>query len=59
MIAEWNEYLDYELATLTRAILGAVPAAGSLASSQSVRKISDPDQIAALFDSLGAATHNG
>jgi len=57
LIKEWNEYLDYELKTLTRAILGAVPAASMLggfggAPTSNVIKLTDPEQVGGFFDAL-------
>jgi len=58
LVAEWNEYLNYELSVYARAILGALPAAGALGSSGAasgtagVVHLTEPDQIAGFFDAL-------
>jgi hypothetical protein len=58
LLAEWNEYLNYELSIYARAILGAIPAAGALSSSgaasgtDGVIRLTDPDQVAGFFDSI-------
>lgn len=58
LLAEWNEYLNYELSIYARAILGALPAAGALSSSgaasgtDGVVRLTEPDQIAGFFDAL-------
>jgi len=33
-VVEWNEYLNWEIAQWTKAILGALPAAGSMGGGQ-------------------------
>lgn len=57
MIAEWNEYMNWELATLTRAILGAVPAAKSIGAGEPDGNIhlTRPEDIGNFFDALNAS----
>ena len=55
MIEEWNEYLDYELETLTRAILGTLPMAkGMMGGGGQVgaMKLTDPGKIGNFLDSI-------
>ena len=55
MVNEWNEYLDYELETLTRAIVGAVPAINQMGGGgggSSEIRLTDPDRIGGFLDSL-------
>lgn len=52
MIAEWNEYLNYELSQLAQAVLGAVPAARNMSGSNNAIKLTDPEQIGGFFDAL-------
>jgi len=53
MIAEWNEFLNWELAQYAEAILGAIPAGGSVAAEAgNVKYIKDPEEIAGFLDSL-------
>jgi len=54
-IVEWNEYLNYELATLTRAILGALPAARQIGENGGGPvRLTKPEDVAAFFDGLNA-----
>lgn len=58
MVMEWNEYLNWELEQITRAILSAIPAARSLMGGRGgSTRLSDPAEIAGLFDALGAKTN--
>ena len=55
---EWTEYLNYELETITKAILSVVPSLGGLSgldasSNNNTIKLTNPDDIAGLFDALG------
>ena len=51
MIAEWNEYLNFEIKQWTEAILGAVPAAKAISPDAMI--IKDPAAKTAIFDKLG------
>jgi len=50
-IAEWNEYLDWEIAQWTSAIMGAIPAAKSMGGNNAI-KLNKPEEIENLFDAL-------
>lgn len=57
---EWIEYLDWELSEWVKAIMGALPMAGSLGrmpagGANGVIKLTDPQQIAGFFDGLNAS----
>ena len=55
VIEEWNEYLDYELETLTRAILGTIPAVnamGSAGTGGNTTRMTDPEKIGSFLDSI-------
>ena len=55
MLAEWNEYLNYELSVFAKAILGAVPAAGALQSSGANAgqvKLTEPEQICSFLNAI-------
>lgn len=49
-IAEWNLYLNWELTQWTEAIMGALPAAGAMAEGRNTIRLTDPKDIAGLFD---------
>ncbi len=49
MVAEWDEYFDWEITQWTKAIMGAIPAAKKI-ESDSDNIIRDPAQKAAVFD---------
>lgn len=53
-IMEWNQYLDWELSTLVRGIMGALPAARAMADHGGPVKMTDPEEIGKLFDGLNA-----
>ena len=56
MIAEWNNYLNYELSQYAEAIQSAMPAAGKLINSTPKQQqiITDPIEKGNIFDALGA-----
>ena len=56
LVIEWNEYLNYELEQLAKAVLSALPAAGSLAGSggNGPIRIKDPEEIGNFLSSIGA-----
>jgi predicted GTPase len=58
LVIEWNEYLNWELEQLAKAIMGVLPAAGSMAQGRAAR-LTKPEDIGNFFDALGATTING
>jgi len=51
MVLEWNEYLNWELAQLTKGILGAIPTARKIEAGGDI-KLTNPDDICGFFDAL-------
>ncbi len=52
-IREWNEYLNYELSVLTKAVMSVLPTARVMSESEtSAVKLTDPEQIAGFFDAM-------
>ncbi|MFQ3578667.1 MAG: hypothetical protein SNJ71_00825 [Bacteroidales bacterium] len=58
MIMEWNNYLNWELAQMTKGILGAIPVAKRIESGGSI-KLTKPDDICNFFDALNKDNDNG
>jgi hypothetical protein len=62
MIAEWNQYLDYEISQYAKAILGALPAASKIGGSGGGGgeiRLTDPDAISGFFDAMNKGNGNG
>jgi len=56
LVAEWNEYLDYELAQISNAITRAAPmlmqSAGLRSDSGGAIKLTNPEDIGGFFDAI-------
>lgn len=55
LIAEWNNYLDWELEQYAKAIMSILPQAGSMIGSSPTSKdikLTDPDEIGAFFNAI-------
>lgn len=52
-IVEWNDYLDWDLTQITKAVLGAVPAARAMGDGAGrAVHLTRPEDIGGLFDAL-------
>lgn len=56
LVAEWNQYLNWELEQIAQAVMAALPEAGIMMGAAPARAnvITDKTQIGAIFDALGA-----